>query len=204
MQQGRLFVISGPSGAGKGTICSALIAGGGFELSVSMTTRAPRTGEVEGVNYYFVSKRKFRSTIKKDGLLEYAQIYENYYGTPKAPVLAKLAEGKDVILEIEMIGAAKVKAAYPEAILIFVLPPSLSVLASRLAGRGTETPDQIALRSRTALDEIGRIGEYDYYVINDELETAVATVRAITEGRAEENRVAGKAEAIIERYREEL
>ncbi len=203
MRQGRLFVISGPSGAGKGTICDVLKKDPSFGLSVSMTTRAPREGEVEGVNYYFVSRREFKKMIAEDGFLEYAGIYRNFYGTPKKPVMEMLAGGKDVILEIEMQGAVNVKRSFPEAVLIFVLPPSLAVLRGRLAGRGTETEEQIALRTKTSLEEIGRLPEYDYFVFNDDLDDAVETVYAIVRGEGEANRVEGRADAIIQRFKEE-
>jgi len=201
MKQGRLFVISGPSGAGKGTICKELISAGVAELSVSMTTRKPRGIEQEGVHYYFVSHEDFQKAIDEGNMLEWAEIYENRYGTPKKPVLEKLAQGRDVILEIEMQGAMQVKKNYPKSVLIFVLPPSISVLRQRLIDRGTETPEQIDLRTRTTLEEIKRIKDYSYFIINDDLSSAVDD--ALTIINAEHLRVEDKAEEIIQRYESE-
>ena len=199
MRKGRLFVLSGPSGAGKGTICKAVMAQGDPELalSVSMTTRAPRQGEVHGVSYFFVTQEEYDKTVEDDGFLEHAGIYGNCYGTPKAPVLDKLNSGTDVILEIEMQGAMQVKAAYPDARLIFVLPPSLEVLRERLRGRGTETEEQLERRTRSALEEIHKVSDYDYFVVNDKLEDAVAKVNAIiSAGRQEVD----DADDIINKY----
>ena len=201
MKQGRLFVISGPSGAGKGTICKELISAGVADLSVSMTTRKPRGIEQEGVHYYFVSHEDFQKAIDEGNMLEWAEIYENRYGTPKKPVLEKLAQGRDVILEIEMQGAMQVKKNYPKSVLIFVLPPSISVLRQRLIDRGTETPEQIDLRTRTTLEEIKRIKDYSYFIINDDLSSAVDD--ALTIINAEHLRVEDKAEEIIQRYESE-
>ena len=146
MGKGLLYVISGPSGAGKGTICKRVLDELDIDLSISMTTRKPREGEVHGVNYYFVTKEEFQERIAEDGFFEYAQVYENYYGTPKQMVMEQLAKGRDVLLEIDTQGALNVKKAYPEGVAIFLLPPSLEELRKRLTGRGTETPEAIELR----------------------------------------------------------
>ena len=201
MKQGRLFVISGPSGAGKGTICKALIESGAADLSVSMTTRKPRGKEQEGIHYYFVSHEGFQKAIDEGNMLEWAEIYGNRYGTPKKPVLEKLSQGRDVILEIEMQGAMQVKKSYPQSVLIFVLPPSISELRKRLIERGTETPEQIDMRTRTTLDEIKTIKDYSYFIINDELSKAVEDARTII--RAEHLRVEDEAEDIIRKYESE-
>lgn len=203
MSQGRLYVFSGPSGAGKGTICDRLVKEDAADLSISMTTRALRGQEVDGESYFFVSKEEFQKAIDEDGLLEWAEIYNNRYGTPKKPVLEKLAKGRDVILEIEMQGAMKVKKAYPDAVLVFVLPPSLSVLADRLRSRGTDSEAQIELRTKSVISEIHKIIDYDYYIINGDLDEAVENAKKIMRG---EFSVISResADKIIKKYEEEL
>ncbi len=212
MKQGRLFVLSGPSGAGKGTICSRVIQDGSAKLSISMTTRALRGKEIDGVSYYFVSDEEFDKTIAEGGFLEYAGIYGHRYGTPKAPVLEAMENGQDVILEIEMQGAAQVKANYSDAVLIFVLPPSLAELRARLEKRNSDSPEQIIKRTEATLSEIHRIGEYDYYVINGELEEAVDTVKKImlavhgdcdAKRAVRKNKVGKAALKMIKKYDEE-
>ena len=199
---GKLFVLSGPSGAGKGTICKRLLEETDkLDLSVSMTTRKPRVGETEGVSYFFTEKEVFQEHIKKGNLLEYAEVYGNYYGTPKTPVLDKLSRGIDVILEIDMQGALKVKESYPGGVFIFILPPSMTELRKRLTGRGTETAEAIELRLGEALKELSYIDKYDYCVVNGVLEEAVARVKAIVV--AEHSKVAFTAEELIESYKEE-
>ena len=199
---GKLFVLSGPSGAGKGTICKRLLEETDkLDLSVSMTTRKPRVGETDGVSYFFTEKEVFQEHIKKGNLLEYAEVYGNYYGTPKTPVLDKLSRGIDVILEIDMQGALKVKESYPDGVFIFILPPSMTELRKRLTGRGTETAEAIELRLGEALKELSYIDKYDYCVVNGVLEEAVARVKAIVV--AENSKVAFTAEELIESYKEE-
>ncbi|MDD6815445.1 MAG: guanylate kinase [Firmicutes bacterium] len=198
---GKLFILSGPSGAGKGTICKALLAETDLELSVSMTTRNPRAGETEGESYYFVSKEEFLRKIDASGFLEYAEVYGNFYGTPKQPVIDKLSAGTDVILEIDMQGALKVKENYPDGVFIFILPPSMSELRKRLTGRGTETAEAIEMRLGETLKELSYIDKYDYCVVNGQLEEAVARVKAIV--TAEHSRVTFTAEELISRYKEE-
>lgn len=199
---GKLFVFSGPSGAGKGTICKRLLEEvDELAVSVSMTTRAPRNGEVDGVSYYFTEKEAFEENIAKGKLLEYAEVYGNYYGTPKEPVIEKLQAGIDVILEIDMQGALKVKENYPDGVFVFILPPSMSILRKRLTGRGTETKEAIELRLGETLKELSYIEKYDYCVVNGELEEAVARAKAII--MAEHSKVAFTAEELIASYKEE-
>ncbi len=198
---GKLFILSGPSGAGKGTICKALLAETDLELSVSMTTRNPRAGETDGESYYFVSKDEFLRKIEASGFLEYAEVYGNFYGTPKQPVIDKLSAGTDVILEIDMQGALKVKENYPDGVFIFILPPSMSELRKRLTGRGTETAEAIEMRLGETLKELSYIDKYDYCVVNGQLEEAVTRVKAIV--TAEHSRVTFTAEELISRYKEE-
>lgn len=199
---GKLFVFSGPSGAGKGTICKKLLEETALELSVSMTTRAPRKGETEGISYFFTDREHFEEQISKNNFLEYAEVYGNYYGTPKVPVLEKLAKGIDVILEIDMQGALKVKENYPDGVFVFILPPSMAELRKRLTGRGTETEEAIELRLGETLKELSYIDKYDYCVVNGVLEEAVSRVKAIVV--AEHSKVAFSAEELIESYKEEV
>lgn len=201
MKQGKLFVFSGPSATGKGTICRELLKDPDTWLSVSLTTRAPREGEEHGVHYYFVTREEYNRTVEEDGFLEHAEIYGNCYGTPKRYALEHMAAGEDVILEIEMQGALQIKKAYPEAVLIFVLPPSLKELQNRIRKRGSESEEQIAARMKTTLSEIELLPEYDYFLVNDDLDEAIATARSIM--KAEHCKTAGTAQALIDKYKEE-
>ena len=201
MKQGKLFVFSGPSGTGKGTICRELLKDPDTWLSVSLTTRAPREGEEHGVHYYFVTREEYDRTVEEDGFLEHAEIYGNCYGTPKRYALEHMAAGEDVILEIEMQGALQIKKAYPEAVLIFVLPPSLKELQNRIRKRGSESEEQIAARMKTTLSEIELLPEYDYFLVNDDLDEAIATARSIM--KAEHCKTAGTAQVLIDKYKEE-
>ncbi|MBQ6314613.1 MAG: guanylate kinase [Mogibacterium sp.] len=198
---GKLFVISGPSGTGKGTICAELLKDIGNEFSVSMTTRSPREGEVHGREYFFVSREEFLDNVEKGNFLEHATVFDNFYGTPKDMVLKRLEKGRNVILDIDVQGGLQVKQAMPEAVLIFILPPSLTELRKRLEGRKTEEPEIIEKRLSKALNEIRFIGEYDYYIVNDDVDTAVANARGII--MAETSRVPDKVRPIIRKYEQE-
>jgi guanylate kinase len=202
MSKGLLFVVSGPSGAGKGTICKKLIEKVDIDLSVSMTTRKPRPGELEGKNYYFVSEEKFLDTIDHNGFLEYAKVYGNYYGTPKEAVMKKLEADRDVVLEIDIQGALKIRESYPKGVFIFILPPSMSELRKRITGRGSETEDDINLRLGETLKEVSYIDKYDYCVVNGEINEAVNRVAAII--KAEHSRVSEDIYELIEKYKEEI
>ncbi len=172
--KGILVVLSGFSGSGKGTLVKRLLEEyDNYALSISMTTRMPRPGEEHGKSYFFVTKEEFQSTIERNGLLEYAQYCDNFYGTPKAYVEEQLANGKDVILEIEVQGALQIKEKFPETLLLFVTPPSAQVLKDRLAGRGTETEDVINKRMRRAAEESESMSLYDNIIVNDDLEACV-------------------------------
>ncbi len=175
--KGNLFVVSGPSGSGKSTICKAVIARDDhIKLSISATTRLPRTGETNGVEYYFLTHEEFNEKVNQNEFYEHAKIYENYYGTLKKPVDHLLQQGYDVILEIEMQGARQIKDQNPQTILIFIMPPSLDELTSRLEKRNTETQEQFQLRIGQAKDEIAEKIHYDHVVENIDLNTAVDEV----------------------------
>ncbi len=185
---GDLIVISGPSGAGKGTIVKGLLKdNSSLYLSVSMTSREKRDYETNGKEYYFVSKEEFESRIKNDEFLEYTCYNDNYYGTLKSELVDNLRSGKNVILEIEIEGALNVKKLVPEAIFIFIVPPTMKELLTRLRKRGTEDNDKIVKRFKTAYKEINEISKYNYVVVNDELKEAVLNIEAIL--RSEKLRV---------------
>lgn len=178
--QGILLVLSGPSGAGKGTICARLREKREhMAYSVSCTTRQPRNGEVDGVNYFFKTRDEFEEMIKNGGLLEHASVYGNYYGTPRQYVLDKLEEGLDVILEIDPQGALQVKKSYPDGVFVFIVPPSLDELSKRIYKRGTDAVDVIKRRLSAATSELAYASKYDYIVVNDEVEKATDKVSKI-------------------------
>ena len=195
-KKGLLLVVSGPAGVGKGTVDGALIAKHPeIKMSVSVTTRAPRPGEIEGVHYFFRTKEEFDRMIEQNAFLEYMHVFGiNYYGTPKAFVEAEREKGNHVILEIDVQGAMKVKESCPDAVMVFIAPPSLQILKQRLVGRGTETQESIDVRTATALEELKKLPRYDYMVINDVVEEAVADMEAILS--AELNRTERNAELI--------
>lgn len=181
--RGILIVVSGFSGAGKGTLMKRLLAEyDTYALSVSMTTRLPRPGEEDGKEYFFVTKEAFEDKIAAGGLIEYAQYCGNYYGTPKAYVESQLEQGRDVILEIEIQGALKVKEQFPQALLLFVTPPDAQELRRRLIGRGTETEEVIDARLSRAGEEAEGIEQYDYLVINDDLDACVKQMHTLIQG----------------------
>lgn len=182
-KRGSLIVISGFSGVGKGTVVKRLVSDYGYSLSVSATTRQPREGEVDGRDYYFKSVAEFQNLIDYNGFIEWAQYVDNYYGTPRAYVEAELLEGRDVILEIEVQGAMHIKQQYPDAILIFLTAPDADCLKNRLAGRGTEDEKVIDKRMKRALEESESMSEYEYIVINDDLDTCIRTVHGIIEAK---------------------
>ena len=201
-QRGILMVLSGFSGAGKGTLVKALLKKyNDYALSISMTTRAPREGERDGVEYFFSTREKFEETIVENGLIEYALYCGNYYGTPRAYVEEQMAAGKNVILEIEIQGALKIKEKFMESLLIFVTPPSADELKRRLEGRGTESAEVIAQRLARATEESEGIEAYDYIVVNDDLDTCVDEVHRLVEAA---RRAPVRCQEFIKEIREEL
>lgn len=195
--RGVLIVISGPSGAGKGTICKALLEKHSeISLSVSATTRNPREGEVDGINYHFLTKDDFEKRVEENDFLEYASVYGNYYGTPKSNVEKILDSGQDVILEIDIQGALKVKEQSEEGVFIFILPPSMEELKQRIIKRGSETPESLMTRFKSAYKEINYVSKYNYAVVNDTVEHAVEKIEAIL--LAEKCRVDRLKETILD------
>ena len=182
-RNGLLLVISGPSGVGKGTLVNALMERNQkIKMSVSATTRAPRPGEIEGVHYFFKTEEEFKAMVDRGEFLEYIHVFgSKYYGTPRSFVEQQLENGYDVILEIDVQGAMKVKQAFPDAVLMFITAPSMSEIKSRLIGRGTETMEQVEKRFATAFQEIKMIPQYDYVIINDVVDVAVHHMEAILE-----------------------
>ena len=199
-RRGLLIVVSGPSGAGKGTICENLLRTKDYiHPSVSTTTRQPRTGEVAGVDYNFITKEAFEKKIKNDDFLEYAQVYDNYYGTPRDFVIEKLAKGEDVLLEIDIQGALQVRQKFPEGIFVFILPPSMKELKNRIINRGSETKESLEKRFTSAFKEIKFLKKYDYFIVNDKVEKATDTLISIIE--AEKSRVVENVDDIIEKFK---
>ena len=179
--RGVLLVLSGPSGTGKGTVCKVVrdSLGDNLAYSISATTRKPRTGEEHGREYFFFSKEEFEALRDQNGFLEWAQVYDNYYGTPRAFVEEVLASGRDCILEIDPQGALQVRKATSEAVLVFIAPPSLEELRARLTGRGTEAPEEVEKRLSCAEAELEYSNQYDYLIVNDEVEKAAEKMKAI-------------------------
>ena len=188
MKKGLLIVLSGPSGAGKGTVCYELLQQTDhMQLSISCTTRQPRKGEEDGVNYFFKQKQEFERMIQQDAFLEYAQVFDNYYGTPREKVQQALDAGKDVLLEIDVQGAMRVKEKCPEGVFIFLVPPSLEILEQRIRSRATESEEQIQKRLSKAGEELSLIPKYDYVIVNDTVAEAVKLIQCLV--KAEKCRV---------------
>ena len=179
-KSGILIVISGPSATGKGTVCKSLMeVNPNLEYSTSVTTREPRKGEKEGINYFFRTPEEFQQMIRQDELLEWAEVYGNFYGTPRSHVQAYLESGKDIVLEIDTQGALQVKSRFPQGVFIFLMPPSLEELACRIQKRGSEAPEAMERRLKSARLEIGSAFQYNYLVVNDDVDQAVFQIQQI-------------------------
>lgn len=195
MKKGTFFVLSGPSGSGKGTVLQEVLRKSDrIVYSVSATSRSPRTGEVDGINYYFKSREEFETLIKADAFIEYTETYGNYYGTLKSEVEKAIVNGKNIILEIDPVGARNVRAHYPDAVLMFLVAPDLEVLSSRLSGRGSESAETFKIRHDAALSEMENATLYDYVVVNDFVERAADDILAII--RAENLRTKNSIEIL--------
>lgn len=195
MKKGTFFVLSGPSGSGKGTVLQEVLRKSDrIVYSVSATSRSPRAGEVDGINYYFKSREEFETLIKADAFIEYTETYGNYYGTLKSEVEKAIENGKNIILEIDPVGARNVRAHYPDAVLMFLVAPDLEVLSSRLSGRGSESAETFKIRHDAALSEMENATLYDYVVVNDFVERAADDIMAII--RAENLRTKNSIEIL--------
>lgn len=195
MKKGTFFVLSGPSGSGKGTVLKEVLRKSDrIVYSVSATSRSPRAGEVDGINYYFKSREEFETLIKADAFIEYTETYGNYYGTLKSEVEKAIVNGKNIILEIDPVGARNVRAHYPDAVLMFLVAPDLEVLSSRLSGRGSESAETFKIRHEAALSEMENATLYDYVVVNDFVERAADDILAII--RAENLRTKNSIEIL--------
>jgi len=183
-KEGMLVIISGPSGSGKGTVVKELVQKEDFALSISATTRTPRTGEIDGTHYYFYDKETFENMKKQNELLEWAEFCDNYYGTPRKYVEQQMLEGKNVILEIEVQGALQIKKLYSDCILVFLVPPDVKELKKRLIQRGTEDKQTIDRRMNRAIEEMEFVPQYDYIVINDTVEAAAEAICAIVKAES--------------------
>ncbi|MDU3828363.1 MAG: guanylate kinase [Peptostreptococcus sp.] len=201
-KRGLLLVVSGPSGTGKGTICKKMVEmNDAIKLSVSATTRQPRLGEKEGLSYYFKTREEFEKMVENGEFLEHAMIYDNYYGTPKQAIVDQLDAGVDVILEIEMQGARQIREVCPDAVFVFILPPSLDELKHRIVGRGTETKEQIEKRFNSAYNEIKLLGDYDYFIFNNIVDKAAEEIFEII--KSEKSRVARYKKDIFDMFERE-
>lgn len=200
--EGILLVVSGPSGAGKGTICSAVREKyPDLEYSISMTTRAPRNGETEGVSYFFRTDEQFKKLVEEDAFLEYARVYDHYYGTPKKYVLDKIQAGRSVLLEIDIQGAMQVKKRYPKGVFVYIVPPSLEILSQRIHARGTDSEEVIQNRLAQITNELSMMHQYDYVFVNDVLEDAVHKTCAIIEAeKCKLSRNEGQIETVFKQY----